>query len=170
MASEYKLENDVMTKVWRRNLDPDDSLFSEVPGTNGLSVTGGRLAVERGHWVQLNAAGKAVVAGFGADAKNAWPVWSGGAGRFDAAGGITVVYGDHVAESTGFLASPTNGAYAPGIELTLRDDGNGDAVLDSAASGEFIVAHVEAAPSGVSAKFPDGLLLISTLHAGYEKA
>jgi len=169
MASEYKLVNDVLTKVWRRNLDPDDTLFSEPAGTDGLSVTGGKLAVERGHWVQRNAAGKAVAAGFGASAANAWPVWSGGKGRFDTVGGITVVYGDHVAESTGFLASPTNGAYAPGIELTLRDDGDGNAVLDSAASGEFIVAHVEAAPSGVSVKFPDGLLEISTLHAGYEK-
>ena len=170
MAEEYKLELDVLTKVWRRNLTPDASLFATAAGTDGLSVINGELAVERGHWVRLNAAGEAIAAGFGASAVGAVPVWSGGAGRKDAIGGITAIYGQHVAFTTGFDPTPTNGAYAPAVELTLADDGSGNAILDSAASGNFVVAHVEDDPAGtVSAKFANGLLKISTLHAGYFK-
>lgn len=169
MATAYELEHDVLTKVWRRNLTPDDALFSTAAGSNGLSVISGTLSVDRGHWVQLNASGKAVVASAAASARGAMPVWSGGVDRFDVSGGITVVYGAHVAKTTGFLASPTNAAYAVGVELTLRDDGDGNAVLDSAASGEFVVALVEAAPTAATAKFANGLLAISTDNAGYFK-
>lgn len=169
MATEYKLEHDVLTKIWRRNVLPDDTLFATTPGTDGLSVINGTLRVDRGQWIQLNANDKAVAAGFGAAARGSMPVWSGGKDRFDIGGGITVVFSDHVARTTGFLATPTNGAFVPAAELTLRDDGDGNAVLDTAASGEFVVALVEQAPADVSPRFPNGLLKISTEQAGYVK-
>jgi len=166
VANEYRLEHDVLTKVWRRNLDPDTTLFATAAGTNGLSVVSGTLDVVRGEWVQLNSSNKAIRSAVGDLCAGAMPVWSGGEGRFDAVGGITAVWGPHVAKTSQFDPA---GVYAPGTELTVELSSS-KTRLKVAASGNYVVALVEQAPSGASVAFPDGLLQVSSHGAGYFKA
>lgn len=155
-----------LTMVWRRMLEPADALLSAVGVQAGIALAERTINVLEGQWVTLDTAGKAILAP-NAAVGAIGPVWSGG-DRLDPKGGITVLHGAWVAD-TSFFA--TEGA--PYVVGTLLQIGTGTvqgvggvaacltSIAPAAAADIFkVVAVVERAPYGVSADTPSGVMRI----------
>ena len=155
-----------LTMIWRRMLEPADALLSAVGLQGGLALAERTIAVNEGQWVTLDTSGKAVVAGSAAIAP-VGPVWSGG-DRLDPKGGITVLHGAWVADTSYF---DQGGTYAVGTLLQISGSvtvqgvagqtGALTPITIAAATDIFkVVAVVERAPYGTSVDTPAGILRI----------
>ena len=165
-----------LTMIWRRMLTPADSLLSAVTTQAGIALAERTIAVAEGQWVTLDAAGNAVVANSdtpGGSTGLAWPVFSGG-DRFDPKGGITVLHGQWVADTSFF---DDGAVYAPGTLLKLNVVGGPVSVqgvagqqgaltpLGALTAAELAktVARVERTPFGTSSETPSGTLRVQKL-------
>lgn len=154
-----------LTMVWRRMLEPADALLSAVGVQAGIALAERTINVLEGQWVTLDSSGKAILAPDAAVGAIG-PVWSGG-DRLDPKGGITVLHGAWVADTSFF---DQLGAYAVG---TLLQIGTGTVqgaaataaclkpIAPAAVADIFkVVAVVERAPYGVSSDTPAGVMRI----------
>jgi hypothetical protein len=159
-----------LTMIWRRQLTPADALLSAITTQAGSALAERTVNVLEGQWLTLDASGNAVIAdaasGGGAQGL-AWPCWSGGS-RMDLKGGLTVLHGSYVADTSFF---DSTGSYAVGTMLQIGTGTVQGAVgttgclkpITIAAVADLIkvVARVERAPYGVSPQCPAGLIRIS---------
>lgn len=161
-----------LTMIWRRMLTPDDTLLSAVGLQAGIALAERTVSLEEGQWVTLNSSGNAIVAdsGSGGGATGlAWPVFSGG-DRLDMKGGITVLHGSWVADTSYF---DDNGAYSAGTLLqvatgtkTVQGVASKTGALTSIVPSTVahlmtVVARVEKPPFGISTDTPTGVMRIS---------
>jgi hypothetical protein len=154
-----------LTMIWRRMLEPADALLSAVGVQAGMALAERTIAVNEGQWVTLDSSGKAIVAP-NAAVGALGPVFSGG-DRLDPKGGITVLHGAWVADTSYFDQA---GVYAVGTLLQIGTAtvqgvaGQTGALtpITPAAVGDIfkVVAVVERAPFGVSAETPAGTMRI----------
>jgi hypothetical protein len=158
-----------LTMIWRRNFEPADALLSAVTTQAGVALAERTIAVSEGQWITLDTAGKAILAP-DATTLPAWPAFSGG-DRLDPKGGITVLHGPWVADTSFF---DSTGVYAVG---TLLQVGTGTVqgvaatgsclkpITIAAATDIFkVVARVERTPYGVSSETPAGIMRIKSVH------
>lgn len=157
-----------LSMVWRRQIEPADSLLSALTTQGGIALAERTVAVKEGQWVTLDSTGKAVVA---ADATTlpCWPVWSGG-DRLDPKGGLTVLHGPFVADTSYF---DKDGSYAVGTLLQIgtanvqgvaAQAGCLTPVTISAVGDVYkVVARVERTPFGVGSEIPNGALRIQRI-------
>lgn len=157
-----------LTMIWRRNFDVDDTLKSALGVQAGMALADQTINVIEGQWVTL-AAGKAVIPVGDFATKLAWPAFAGG-DRLDPKGGITVIHGAFVADTTFFDRA---GVYTVGQPLkvgtgTVNINGVNTAVqgclkvANPAVLADVVqqVAVVEQIPYGVGPDTPDGILRI----------
>lgn len=155
-----------LTMIWRRMVEPADALLSAVGVQGGVALAERTIAVDEGQWVKLDSSGKAVVAGAG-DVGALGPVWSGG-DRLDPKGGLTVLHGPWVADTSYF---DQGGTYAAGTLLQISGSVTVQGVagktgaltpLTISAAGDVLkaVAVVERGPFGTSVDTPAGILRI----------
>jgi hypothetical protein len=155
-----------LTMIWRRMFTPADALLSAVTTQAGSALAERTIAVNEGQWVTLDASGNAIVAPNGTTLP-AWPVWSGGQ-RLDPKGGITVLHGAWVADTSYFVDTGTYGVGTPLIIATGSVQGVGaqtgaleDTTVTADATTLFpVVARVERTPFGVSSETPNGTMRI----------
>jgi len=154
-----------LTMIWRRQLEPADALLSAVGVQASIALAERTINVQEGQWVTLDTSGKAILAPDAAIGA-VGPVWSGG-DRLDPKGGITVLHGPWVADTSFF---DQTGVYAVGTLLQIGTGTvQGVAATGSclkpitlAAVGDIfkVVAVVERGPYGVCADTPAGVLRI----------
>lgn len=154
-----------LTMIWRRQLEPADALLSAVTTQAGIALAERTINVQEGQWVTLDTAGKAILAP-NAAVGAIGPVWSGG-DRLDPKGGITVLHGAWVADTSFFNQL---GTYAVGTLLqigtgTVQGVGGVAACLTditpAAVADIFkVVAVVERTPYGTSTDTPAGVMRI----------
>lgn len=160
-----------LTMIYRRMLTPDDTLLSAIGLQAGIALAERTVSLEEGQWVTLNSSGNAIVAdsGSGGGATGlAWPVWSGG-DRLDMKGGIAVLHGPFVADTSYF---DDGGTYAAGTLLqvatgtkTVQGTAGKTGALTSIVPSTVahlmtVVARVEKAPFGTSSDTPSGVMRI----------
>jgi hypothetical protein len=154
-----------LTMLWRRMVEPADALLSAVGIQAGMALAERTIAVDEGQWANLDATGKAIVAANAAIAPIG-PIWSGG-DRFDGKGGLTVIHGAFVADTSYFDQA---GVYAVGTLLQIGTatvqgvagkTGALTPIVPAAVADIFkVVAVVERAPFGVSSETPAGTIRI----------
>lgn len=164
-----------LTMIWRRMLTPADSLLSALATQAGIALAERTIAVQEGQWVTLDASGNAIVAASDAGpgvTGMAWPVFSGG-DRFDPKGGITVLHGKWVADTSFFDQA---GVYAAGTLLqvcaaagvTVQGVASQAGALTpvtvtTVALGLTVVARCERPAFGTSSENPAGTIRVASL-------
>jgi hypothetical protein len=154
-----------LTMVWRRMVEPADALLSAVGIQGGMALAERTIAVQEGQWANLDSSGKAIIAANAAIAPLG-PIWSGG-DRFDGKGGLTILHGAFVADTSFFDQA---GTYAVGTLLQIGTatvqgvaaQAGALTPITIAAVGDIfkVVAVVERAPFGVAAETPAGTIRI----------
>lgn len=158
-----------LTMIWRRNFTPADALLSAVTTQAGIALAERTIALDEGQWVTLDSSGNCIVAP-SATTLPAWPVFSGG-DRLDPKGGVTVLHGAFVADTSYFDQA---GVYAVGTLLQVSGSVTVQGVagktgaltpITIAAVGDIhkVVARVERPVFGVSAETPAGVLRIQRM-------
>lgn len=155
-----------LTMIWRRMFNPADALLSAVTTQAGSALAERNINVAEGQWVTLDATGNAIIA---PNATNlpAWPTWSGGQ-RLDPKGGITVLHGAWVADTSYFV---DNGTYVVGTFLQINTGSVQGVAAQTGALEDVtitadatilatVVARVERPPFGVAAETPNGTMRI----------
>ena len=157
-----------LTMIWRRQLTPSNTLLSAVTTQAGIALAETTVAVVEGQWVTLDSSGNAIIAPNAAIAPLG-PVFSDGS-RFDLKGGITILHGPWVAQTSYF---DQGGSYSVGTLLEI-----GTATVQGAASstgtvtpitlsavGDIfkVVAAVERPPFATDPATPAGCLQIRRL-------
>lgn len=154
-----------LTMIWRRMLTPADALLSAVTTQAGSALAERTINLAEGQWVTFDASGNAIVAP-DATTLPAHPVWSGG-DRLDPKGGITVLHGPWIADTSYFVDT---GTYAVGTLLQIatgsvqgvaaQSGALEDITLAAVGDVHKVVARVERTPFGVSAETPNGTMRI----------
>ena len=154
-----------LTMIWRRQLTPADALLSAVTTQAGIALAEQTISIDEGQWVTLDSLGNAIVAP-NSTTLPAWPAFSGG-DRFDPKGGITVLHGKWVVDTSYF---DQDGVYAVGTFLQIGTGtvqgvaGKTGALtpIVPVAFGDLIkiVARVERTPYGVGSETPAGIMRI----------
>lgn len=156
-----------LTMIWRRQIEPADALLSAVTTQAGIALAERTIAIAEGQWVGLDANGRGIVAPN--DSIPVGPAFSGG-DRFDPKGGITVLHGPWVADTSFFdTATPL----AAG-DLVKVGTGTVQGVAATAgclvknvvaAFGDVLktVGIVERAPFGVASETPSGTIRVRRL-------
>jgi len=158
-----------LTMIWRRNLEPADALLSAITTQAGIALAERTIAVNEGQWLTLDSSGKAVVAPAAA-LTPLGPAFSGG-DRLDPKGGVTVLHGAWVADTSYFNDA---GSYAVGTLLQISGSvtvqgvaaqtGALTPITIAAATDIFkVVAVVERPPFGVAPETPTGVMRIRRL-------
>lgn len=164
-----------LTMIWRRMLQPADALLSSVTTQADIALAERTVSVNEGQWVTLDSSGNAINAasdtGPGATGL-AWPCFGGG-DRFDGKGGITVLHGAWVADTSYF---DQGGTYAPGTMLqvcaaagvTVQGVATQKGALTSitvttVAHLMTVVAICERAPFGITAELPAGSIRVRSV-------
>ncbi len=155
-----------LTMIWRRTLPPADALLSPVGVQAGSALAERTINLNEGQWVTEDADGNLIVAADGT-AIPAWPVWSGG-DRLDPKGGVTVIHGAWIADTSYFVDT---GTYAAGTPLIIATGsvqgtaGQSGALEDTTVTADAttlapVVAKVLRPPFGTSAETPNGVMRI----------
>lgn len=162
-----------LTMIYRRNLQPDDTLKSAAAIQGGISLGNRTINLFEGQWVTINASGLAVVAtAANSPTGLAYPAFTGGE-RLDPEGGLTVILGSWVATTNFF---DKGGTFSAGTLLmvgagTVNINGSDTAVegclipVDETVLAEVVraVAQVERPPFGVNSETPDGIMQIRSI-------
>ncbi len=163
-----------LTMIWRRMLQPADTLLSAVGLQAGIALAERSCSVIEGQWLTLDTDGNAVVgdSGSGGAATGlAWPLFGDG-GRFDVKGGLTVLHGPFVCQTSYFDDGGTYNVgtllqVATGTKTVQGTTGQTGALTSivptTVAQLMTVVARVEKPAFGVSSDVPSGCLQISRL-------
>lgn len=164
-----------LTMIFRRNFEPADGLLSAVTVQAGQALGVRQIIAFEGQWVTLDASGKAIIA-TAANTPNgqAWPLFTGG-DRLDPNGGVTVLHGPWIADTSFF---DKNSTFAAGDFLSIDSGTVNINGVDTAVEGTLkpvtvsavadlakVVARVERAPIGVAPETPDGVMRIHSVNS-----